>query len=216
MLRHLKLDQCDSTQDELKRHGEAYQLVSTAQQTQGRGRGEHLWQHVPGALAFSLRAPAHPQLTWQALEVAVSLAESLEAQFGERIGLKWPNDLYRDGKKCGGILLQHSAPHMLIGVGINLWPNPQWGSVLDEACELPLEWMHELPKRFAHHYINNHPRPTQMLKEAWKVRCVHLDRQVTITDGLEIISGNFRGLGEHGEALVGSRAVFNGTLRWED
>ena len=215
MLRHLKLAQCDSTQDELKRHAEAYQLVSTESQVQGRGRGENGWQHGEGALAFSFKAPVHPLMTWQALEVAVSLAESLEEAFGERIGLKWPNDLYRDDLKCGGILLQHSAPWMYIGVGLNLWPQEPWGSVLADRRELAAGWAHELPLKFTRHYLNTHPRPLNTLKAAWQARCVHLERRVRITDGAEVTEGIFRGLGEHGEALVGNKSVFNGTLRWD-
>lgn len=217
MVKQLRLVQCDSTQDELKRHFEVYSLVSTENQIQGRGRGGNTWEHRPGALAFSFVAPAHPQLTWQALEIAVSLAESFERLYGVKVGLKWPNDLYRDGKKCGGILLHHQSPHMFIGVGLNVLPvdNSPWGSVLPEARAWPSEMAHDVPQELVQRYLATHPRPVDELRTAWNERCVHLDRVVTITDGEEKIRGMFKGLGIHGEALVGDKAVFNGSLRWD-
>lgn len=217
MVKHLRLVQCDSTQDELKRHCEVYSLVSTEAQNQGRGRGNHSWDHRPGALAFSFSAPAHPQLTWQALEVAVSVAESIERLWGVRVALKWPNDLYLDGKKCGGILLQHQGPSMFIGVGLNVNPvaDSPWGSVLTTPIEWKPQLCHDIPADFVSDYLLHHPRAIAQLQSTWNQRCAHLARIVTITDGEEKIIGPFEGLGPHGEAIVGGRHVFNGSLHWD-
>jgi BirA family transcriptional regulator, biotin operon repressor / biotin---[acetyl-CoA-carboxylase] ligase len=217
MLKHLRLVQCDSTQDELKRHFEVYSLVSAEVQNQGRGRGNHSWEHRPGALAFSFSAPAHPQLTWQALEVAVSLAESIESLWSVRVTLKWPNDIYLHGKKCGGILLQHQNPYMFIGVGLNVNPvsDSPWGSVLTAPIDWKTQLYHEIPEQLVSSYLLNHPRPLAQLQQAWSERCAHLGRMVTITDGEEKTTGLFQGLGQHGEAIVNGKLVFNGTLRWD-
>jgi BirA family transcriptional regulator, biotin operon repressor / biotin---[acetyl-CoA-carboxylase] ligase len=217
MIKHLKLAQCDSTQDELKRHFEVYQLVSTEQQNQGKGRGANSWQHYPGALAFSFKVPAHPQLTWQALEVAVSMAHSIERLWGTSVDLKWPNDIYMNGKKCGGILLQHQSPWMLIGVGLNVLPfeSSDWSSILSEARSWSSEDCHHWPLELMRDYVNSTPKPAHLIAEDWNERCVHLNKIVTITDGQEITRGIFRGLGEHGEALVDDKRVFNGSLRWD-
>lgn len=34
--------------------------------------------------------------------------------------IKWPNDVYVHGKKLGGILIEHSGSHLVIGVGLNV------------------------------------------------------------------------------------------------
>lgn len=218
MVKHLRLAQCDSTQDELKRQLDRYDLVSTEQQNAGRGRGDHSWDHLTGALAFSFVAPAHPQLTWQALEVAVSLAMSFEELWGVTLDLKWPNDLYREGKKCGGILLQYQAPRMLIGVGINLHPDSSasWGSVWNHQKKLDSDWAHQMPSEFVERYLANCSQSAELIHHQWLKRCVHLNRKVTITDGNEIVEGIFSGLGAHGEAIVSDKSVFNGSLRWID
>lgn len=218
MIRHLRLAQCDSTQDELKRQLDTYDLITTLQQTAGRGRGENAWDHGPGALAFSFQTQPHPALTWQSLEVAVSLAMSLEASFGARVDLKWPNDLYRAGKKCGGVLLNYHAPTMLVGVGVNLLrpSNPDWGFVLDTRLDLSDGWPHDLPHQLFADYRARHPMSQEDIRREWLKRCVHLNKTVTIHDKGEQTRGTFEGLGEHGEAIVSGKAVYNGTLRWAD
>lgn len=216
MIRHLRLAQCDSTQDELKRQLDTYDLITTLQQTAGRGRGENVWDHYQGALAFSFQATAHPELTWQSLEVAVSLAMSLDVVLGVTVDLKWPNDLYRSNKKCGGILLNYHAPKMIVGVGLNLLQQPKndWGFVLEAVPPLGEDWQHELPKQLVADYQKRHPMPKEEISQEWLKRCVHLGKTVTITDNGELTRGTFEGLGDYGEAIVSGRSIYNGTLRW--
>jgi BirA family biotin operon repressor/biotin-[acetyl-CoA-carboxylase] ligase len=60
------------------------------------------------------------------LVTAVALAESVAATLGgERVQVKWPNDLLIDGRKAAGVLTElHVAPGgaewVIIGVGINV------------------------------------------------------------------------------------------------
>lgn len=226
MLTHWHLEQIDSTQDELERHLEAGDengeiiLVSTSRQTKGRGRGAHTWNYLNGALAFSFCMPPHPQLTWQSLEVAVCLANFFKQKFHVELELKWPNDLYTGDKKCGGILLKSKGKAMLIGIGINLMPDEVWGSVFAEKRSLPDEWQRNLPAQFLEFYLAHHPMEPQQIRDQWNARCVHLNRQVAIIDGDHVARGLFKGLGKHGEAVLGTSqgedvTVFNGSLRWE-
>jgi BirA family biotin operon repressor/biotin-[acetyl-CoA-carboxylase] ligase len=110
-------------------------LLVAVQQTQGRGRLGRSWESVPGAsLTFSLSLPIHrPDWSGLSLAVGLSLAEALDPA-GQRIGLKWPNDLcLMDslaaaglGRKLGGVLIEAVTlgPHKVavIGVGINVLP----------------------------------------------------------------------------------------------
>jgi BirA family biotin operon repressor/biotin-[acetyl-CoA-carboxylase] ligase len=212
MVKQLKLSACDSTQDELKRHLEDYQLVSTEKQNQGRGRGSHQWEHVSGSLAFSFSCAPHPQLTWQSLEVAVLLSEFIQQEFNARVELKWPNDLICRGKKCGGILLQHIDKKMLIGIGLNLLPNPHWGSVLSQQPKLPEDYFHLIPYRFTEFYLTQSPLPMSRIKSKWEQLCAHLEHPVRLSEGAQITIGRFTGLGEHGEALIEGMPHFNGSL----
>ncbi len=40
---------------------------------------------------------------------------------GVELGLKWPNDLMRDGAKVGGVLVEASKRIVVAGCGINVW-----------------------------------------------------------------------------------------------
>lgn len=125
------LPEIDSTNTELMRRaragrGEPVLLVAQAQ-TAGRGRLGRAWSSTPGAsLTFSLGLPLAPA-DWAGLSLAagVGLAEALDP----RVGLKWPNDLWVDDRKLGGILVETASfgdaaagRYAVIGVGLNIAP----------------------------------------------------------------------------------------------
>lgn len=108
-------------------------LLVASSQTAGRGRAGRAWQSAPGAsltfsLAWNFQRPLH-QLIGLPLAVGVGLVEALAA-FGLTLQLKWPNDILRDGRKLGGILIETATPGnpspagswAVIGVGLNLLP----------------------------------------------------------------------------------------------
>lgn len=125
-------------------------VVAAERQTAGRGRRGRAWISAPGdSLTFSLLWRFAPGTAPAGLSLAAGLAvargiakvfgcaESLAplgtatawrpapcglAGAGDTV-LKWPNDLLRDGRKLGGILVElvPGAPHAaVIGVGLNL------------------------------------------------------------------------------------------------
>lgn len=98
-------------------------------QSKGRGRLGRHW-HAPAgkALLFSLvlrpKLPmaSTPRIT---LAAAVGAAKALGDATGLSIQIKWPNDVYLDGKKLGGILTQidtdlESIRYAVLGIGINV------------------------------------------------------------------------------------------------
>lgn len=129
--RHLA--ECGSTNTEALAHlraGGGPLLLSAARQTAGRGRLGRAWQSDDAALTFSLATtlPAALDLSGLSLAVGCTVADVLDAP-GERIQLKWPNDLFLDGAKLGGILIE-TVPMpgerrgVVIGIGLNLQPLP--------------------------------------------------------------------------------------------
>lgn len=66
------------------------------------------------------------------LGVGVGVARAIEFLFAPlRAGLKWPNDVYLDGGKVAGVLLerhQSSAGRLVAGVGINVGVAPEIAS----------------------------------------------------------------------------------------
>ncbi|MBV8037443.1 biotin--[acetyl-CoA-carboxylase] ligase [Roseateles sp.] len=129
--RHLA--ECGSTNTEALAHlreGGGPLLLSASRQTAGRGRLGRAWQSDDAALTFSVALPLPAALDLSGLSLAVgcTVADTLDPA-GERIQLKWPNDLFLDGAKLGGILIETVAlPHerrgVVIGIGLNLRPLP--------------------------------------------------------------------------------------------
>ncbi len=115
-------------------------LLLAAQQTAGRGRAGRTWHSAAGAsltfsLAWKFSGPL-PRLLGLPLAVGVAVAEAL-GRLGVQVRLKWPNDIFKDGKKLGGILIETSAAQpsnlgpnsgsadgagvwAVIGIGLNL------------------------------------------------------------------------------------------------
>jgi BirA family biotin operon repressor/biotin-[acetyl-CoA-carboxylase] ligase len=108
-------------------------LVLTERQTGGRGRGANRWWSAEGALTFSLvlnaaglPAEARPRV---ALATGLAICESL-AELCPRADwrVKWPNDVFADGRKACGILCE-SVPgwseRIVVGIGVNV-NNAMW------------------------------------------------------------------------------------------
>ena len=127
------LPEIDSSNSELMRRARAGQheatLLVAERQTAGRGRMGRVWQSQPAdSLTFSLSLSLQPK-DWSGLSLAVglSLAESLHPD----VGLKWPNDLWFQDRKLGGILVEAASmggrSQVVVGVGLNIRPRPAEG-----------------------------------------------------------------------------------------
>jgi BirA family biotin operon repressor/biotin-[acetyl-CoA-carboxylase] ligase len=95
------------------------------QQTKGRGRGAHVWHASHQDIFFSLRFTLLPsQLEGLSLCVALLCVRTLEQLGFNGLAIKWPNDIFFAGKKCGGILIeslyQCDQVTVIVGVGLNV------------------------------------------------------------------------------------------------
>jgi BirA family biotin operon repressor/biotin-[acetyl-CoA-carboxylase] ligase len=103
-------------------------LVIANEQTAGRGRGGKSWQSSPGAglwLTLIERPSDTSGLGVLSLRVGLAAAEALDRFAPEPIRLKWPNDLYVDQGKLGGILVEarwreQAVEWVAIGLGVNV------------------------------------------------------------------------------------------------
>lgn len=144
------LPQIDSTSSELMRRARtglaAPTLLVAEEQTAGHGRMGRGWRSSGQAsLTFSLGLALNPA-DWQGLSLAAGLAvaESLH----EGIALKWPNDLWQQGRKLGGILIETTAlpggadaggagRYVVIGIGLNIAPAQQVLQALTHEPDAP-------------------------------------------------------------------------------
>ncbi|AMO23145.1 bifunctional biotin--[acetyl-CoA-carboxylase] ligase/biotin operon repressor BirA [Ramlibacter solisilvae] len=209
----------DSTNAELMRRARAGfmapTLLAAERQTAGRGRLGRGWHSAAGdSLTFSLGLPLAPA-DWSGLSLAVgvALAEALHP----RLALKWPNDLWFEDRKLGGILIETAslaaaqAPrYAVIGVGLNLRPPPGEGlstppAALDEL--LPSAAPGDILLRVARPLVEAvkafEIHGFAPFRSRFNARDALRGRAVVLSDGRE---GTAAGAGESGALLVHTAA----------
>ena len=101
-------------------------------QTQGRGRRGRKWispfgRNVMLSIGFQLSAQSS-NIGSISLAIGVAVAKAIEEVADVSIQLKWPNDIYLNDQKLGGILidlLQAGPPvKLLLGIGLNIHAAP--------------------------------------------------------------------------------------------
>lgn len=103
-------------------------LLVAEHQTHGRGRMGRTWHsNSSSSLTFSLALPmAMADWSGLSLAVGVAIADALDPAGPQapRLQLKWPNDIWLDGRKLGGILIETVAAGSqriaVIGIGLNI------------------------------------------------------------------------------------------------
>jgi BirA family biotin operon repressor/biotin-[acetyl-CoA-carboxylase] ligase len=100
------------------------------EQTAGRGRGAHQWESAASAGIYCsvVLRPALPASEALVLSLAAGLAVHSAVQQVDGNAapdLKWPNDLFINGKKFCGILTEMNAEptrvrYIVVGIGINV------------------------------------------------------------------------------------------------
>jgi BirA family biotin operon repressor/biotin-[acetyl-CoA-carboxylase] ligase len=131
----ISYDQIDSTNrvaKEMAAQGRpSGTVVLAATQTAGRGQYGRSFNSPKGGLYFSLLLePDLPSEILPLITLATGLAcrTVLHQTFGLHPLIKWPNDMYLDGKKVAGILCENlfsspsanSIAKVIIGVGLNV------------------------------------------------------------------------------------------------
>lgn len=103
-------------------------LIVADDQLKGRGQYDRSWKTEPACnLTFSLIFEPHDEGRIPILSLACALAatEVFEEAAGKKFQLKWPNDIYCDEKKVGGILTEtlfngNELHRIILGMGLNI------------------------------------------------------------------------------------------------
>jgi len=125
-----------STNDELMaelRTGDCSErMLFCEHQTKGRGRRGRQWLQPPGTgIQLSYRKQLDCDFSGLAglsLAVGVYVSRAVE-KLGFDVQLKWPNDIYLNAKKVGGVLIEvdgdfNGPANVVIGVGLNVGAIP--------------------------------------------------------------------------------------------
>lgn len=106
-------------------------VIITSDQTKGRGQRGNSWEAQPGQ-NITLSVVLAPRFLGVGQQFYLNMAVALAVlDFGARylpaagLAVKWPNDLYWEDRKWGGILLENTVggaflSHSVVGIGVNI------------------------------------------------------------------------------------------------
>lgn len=212
------------------------ELVYTACQHQGRGRGANRWYSSDGALTFSLitRRLDIPlaQTPHISLTVGVSACRALAPLVpAARTQIKWPNDVYLNGKKAAGILIEVPATspgRFVVGIGLNV------SNSLDDAPE-DVQQLATSLSRFTDDDLDptsiliallneidadldrlEHGDP--LLSEEWRALSVLVGRRVRVSAPPRVIEGLCTTIADDGALVLetknGPTPCYGGVVEW--
>lgn len=213
---------------ELARLGAPHGSVAVCElQTEGRGRLQRSWEAPPGeALMQSLLLrPRLPTEKAQlcTLAAAVAASQAIEDVCPPlRPGIKWPNDVVLNGKKCVGILSELSADmdgieFIVTGVGVNVNQREFGGGLGERATSMLLELRREEPdaeplcrRRLLAAYLRRMEDAVDALereglegiREAYLSRSVTLGARVRVTGTDAVFVGVAEDIDQTGALLV--------------
>lgn len=121
--------------------GLSFSACLAEQQTAGRGRRGRVWQSPFGlnlylSLAF-VSARGVSGLDGLSLVIGIAVVKSLQGLGVEGLQIKWPNDIWLQGRKLGGILVELSGElqtrcRVIVGVGLNVEMVAEEGALIDQ------------------------------------------------------------------------------------
>jgi len=113
------LDSVESTQDAaVELDLQVGDVCRSFNQTSGRGRRGNSWESKGGVAITVVLQSATNHLP---IAIAATLALRLNNLIPhETVGIKWPNDLFIDGKKLAGVLIEQRGGKCIVGIGVNV------------------------------------------------------------------------------------------------
>lgn len=203
-------------------------IVQTGFQTNGKGQMGNVWKVSEGkSLTFS--CIIYPDFIspseqfYLNMAVSLSVVELLDEYIGNA-KIKWPNDIYINNKKIGGILIENSLlgnkiQSSVLGIGININENNFVG--LPNATSLFLELGVDYPityllqqwcALFEGYYALLKSRSFGSLNKLYLQRMWNYNKQVTYNkQGIEQ-QGIIKGVNPLGQLLMeenGKQVIYN-------
>jgi BirA family biotin operon repressor/biotin-[acetyl-CoA-carboxylase] ligase len=206
--RHFKVT--DSTNSRARELAEAGApggtVITTREQTAGRGRQGRVWTAPEGkALLYSaILRPLDERHLLLPLSVPLAVCAAAEAlRPGSKGMVKWPNDVWLEGRKLAGILIEAKPQDgwAVIGVGLNLTIAPEEfpADLRQPAISLGGDITPEEARRELDSQLSRwaYAAEDEVLTE-WRRRDGLLGREVSWEDG----SGVADGIDDRGNLVV--------------
>ena len=194
--------------------------VFAEKQSSGRGRRGRHWVSPFGRnLYMSLLVSfsgGMSALEGLSLTVGVAVERALVRLGIQGVGLKWPNDIYADGRKLAGILLEvtgeyNSHCQVVIGIGMNLSMSK------DEARDIDQPWVdlrslkpdlsrNDVAAVLLDELLNCvdefQKEGFAPMQQYWSERDIYHGQEVTVSSPSQSITGVVSGVNRKGELML--------------
>jgi len=219
-------DQIDSTNRYLversQHNGLSGSVCFAEHQTAGKGRRGRQWVSPYGSniyLSILWRFQQGPAaISGLSLAIGVAVIRALKQHQISDIGLKWPNDIYSQGKKLGGILVEVSGEtdgpcSAVIGLGLNLFlPETQAEGITQAWTDLSkLTGQSRLSRNQLAGILLNHLLPViaeyesvgiQAYLDEWRSYDCLFGKSATLFIGQQQFEGIVQGIDDSGMLLI--------------
>ncbi|MGZ5056418.1 MAG: bifunctional biotin--[acetyl-CoA-carboxylase] ligase/biotin operon repressor BirA [Methylobacter sp.] len=219
-------DQIDSTNRYLversQNNGLSGSVCFAEYQTAGKGRRGRQWVSPYGSniyLSILWRFQQGPAaISGLSLAIGVAVIRALKQYQISDIGLKWPNDIYNQGKKLGGILVEVSGEtdgpcSAVIGLGLNLYlPENQAEGITQAWTDLTkITGQSQLYRNHLAGILLNHLLPViadyentgiQAYLDEWRSYDCLSGKSATLFIGQQQFEGIVRGIDNSGMLLI--------------
>lgn len=197
-----------------------FTVIQAIEQTHGIGQQGNHWESAPGEnLTISLIlkptiAVADQFEITKILSLGISDAlHEILAGHNHTIAIKWPNDIYVDGKKICGILVANKIrgnqiAASICGIGLNVnqtnfpaWvPNPTSLQLLTNVEYSPSKILLKIAESIAKRYYNNHNPSSR--EEDYLARLLYFNQQRPFIHLGNQINGRIVGVNRFGHLQI--------------
>lgn len=202
-------------------------VIFAAQQSAGRGQIGSKWNTAPkkNIIMSTILFPKFLLATQQfQLNKVISLAvmDTIQPHLDatQQLLIKWPNDIYVNNKKLGGILIENSLrgaylEHAVVGIGLNInqldfdvsLPNPTSLSLLTQKTYNLETLLSDLCTRIEYHYL-------QLKSKHHKIDTLYLNyllgynewRNFLLPEANQTFEGKITGVSKTGKLQVSTKA----------
>lgn len=225
------VEKTTSTNDEIKKiineTGETMVIVSAKSQSGGRGRRGRKWQGIDGNLymTYSLEICSE-ELSKMVCLIGLSLAKTVRSLAPKKkIQIKWPNDVFLEGGKLSGILLENIKDNLwAVGIGVNITGAPKLENTPYRAtslkeCSIKIDrtdFLRYYLKNFAADVSRYQKEGFASLKEEWLSLALNYQKEITVKTENEEKKGQFLTLDDNGYLIlktdIGEERIIAGDL----
>lgn len=196
-------------------------VILTREQTAGRGQFGTSWESAPG-LNVAMSVIFYPEFLHPAdsvqlnAAICVAVLNGIRSLIKKDFDIKWPNDIWFEGKKLAGILVESSIQgqrlkDVIAGVGVNVnqlafdpaLPNPGSMTQISGLEYNVAEVAARICEAMEQQYLQLRAGKGQEIMEAFHSHLLGLNRNCGFrtAENLEF-EGFIRGVDRHGRLLV--------------